>query len=125
MKSINLIIIPEWQRMTEEKKIYYDRLYEELSADRINVGVAPKKGVFIGMLNIVVNRRDSYLFVLGEEVEEEDKDFIQKELAKIGYGPERIKGINEIVGEEGEVRERLRSWLKDLRSLQGSERIRS
>lgn len=122
MKRINLIIIPEWGGMDTAKRAYYERLYEQLVADKINVGFAPNKGVFLKLLRFVAKQEDSYLFLMGEETSEEDRIFVQEKLAGLGYGPEWSRRLDEIAGGRVEAREQLKEWLKDIKALQSKER---
>ena len=125
MKNINVVIIPEWGRISQERKDYYEALYEDLSTHKINVGFAPNRGVLLGLLRMVAGREERYLFLTGEGIKKEDRSFVHERLAEIGYGPEMVKGINELSQASHEMREGLEEWLREIRATQGAERRRS
>ena len=126
MKPINIVIIPEWGNMDVKERVkndaFYDALYLELTAVKINVGSAPSRGVFLRLLDHIAQQDRRYLFLTGEKVKGEDRVFVEERLADLGYDSRWIRGVNELEGSGDEKRERLEGWLKEIRGSLSKER---
>lgn len=113
MQNLVVIIIPQWIKLPQENREFYDSLYESLSEQGINVGFATQRSAFIRLLTRLNLADNVYIFLLDESLEDRNRIFIEESLKALGEGV-YIRGVSELVSGESEgLKEKLEVWLQE------------
>lgn len=126
MKPLNVILISPWNKYSEAEAEKYRNLSHQLRELKIKSSYAPKKGVFIGLLDLIArqgDRGDKYLILTDGNMSPEDLAFIQERLARIRHGAERVSNIPEF-NDAKDLAKKLVEWSKKL-EIQPKKRVES